>query len=159
MCPCTFYQEACKRLLYMRRALQAFRIWWAAGVGALLWGIVGRFQLTSDHHLSYHIMLRRTFVWELCYAFFDGFYIDNGGVMVSVLVLVGWLWKPWDGAPLTPVLIIHPVDHLLIGSVICMGADMYATKTHRLKAFLFKAFILALFSASCQTGWAHCKTL
>ena len=32
-------------------------------VWTLLWGIVGRFQLTSDHHLSYHIMLRRrTFV-------------------------------------------------------------------------------------------------
>ena len=67
-----------------------------------------------------------------------------------------WVWLAWLvglGVPENPPWPPRSLYTLLITCLI--GPHMYATKTDRLKAFLLKAFILALFCLSCQSGQSH----
>ena len=69
-------------------------------------------------------------------------------ILVGLAGLVGWFGSP-ENPPWPP----RSLYTLLITCLI--GPHMYATKTDRLKAFLLKAFILALFCLSCRSGQSH----
>ena len=75
-------------------------------------------------------------------------------ILVSLAGLAGWLVCVVGlGVPENPPWPPRSLYTLLITCLI--GPHMYATKTDRLKAFLLKAFILALFRLSCQSGQSH----
>ena len=80
-------------------------------------------------------------------------------IVINILLLFLVHIVQFENPLLTPALIIPDLITSLIGprciSYVSQTTHMYATKTHRLKAFLFKAVILPLFYLSCRSGQSH----
>ena len=80
-------------------------------------------------------------------------------IVIDILLLFLVHIVQFENPLLTPALIIPDLITSLIGprciSYVSQTTHMYATKTHRLKAFLFKAVILPLFYLSCRSGQSY----